>query len=178
MKRYVFLLKVADYDFMDKIVSLPIIHRHDDSYFLYAYTDDKSIAKRFQEERNMQYFKKEKIEIDPNDDPFDKRIYMELDNFQLNSSDYVHDVIMTEFEHDYITYESITDIIHDHIIDDCMYIYERVDLLLDRFKDILLSLDVFNICDPLPFKPDYVDEEFVECDYLEIFIKTFKEILK
>lgn len=34
------------------------------SYKLYAYTDDKEIAKRFEKERDMSYFIKKKIDVD------------------------------------------------------------------------------------------------------------------
>ena len=177
MKRYVFLLRIGDYDFMDKIVTLPRIDRHDDSYFIYAYTDNKKIAKQFEEERDMKFFKKEKLEIDPADDPFRKWIHLELDSYQLNSKNGIQEVIMTEYEHDFIIYESVTDIIHDHIIDDSTYFMSRIELLNEKYIEAVRLIDAFDICDPLPFEPDYIDEDFVTCDYHAIFQEIFKVIL-
>ena len=178
MKRYVFLLRIGDYEFMDKIVTLPTIHRHDNSYFIYAFTDDKSVAKQFEEERNMRFFKKEKLEINPDDDPFRKWIHLELNSYQLNNKDGIREVIMTEYENDYVIYESLTDIIHNYIIDDSEYFSSRVDLLKDKYIDALRFIDFFDICDPLPFAPDYIDEDFATCDYYTIFREIFKTILK
>ena len=178
MKRYVFLLRIGDYEFMDKIVTLPRIDRHDDSYFIYAFTDDKKIAKRFEEERDMKFFKKEKLEIVPDDDPFTKWIHLELDFYQLNSEGGIKEIVMTEFEHDYIVYESLTDIIHDYIIDDSEYFVSRMELLEQKYIDALQCIDAFDICDPLPFKPDYIDEDFTTCDYYAIFQDVFRVILK
>ena len=177
MKTYVFLLKYEMYEWVSKLIYLPVVQRDSNLYYFYAYTHNKSVMKEFVSTRNMDLFRVEKLEIE-SDGIFEKHISSLLDYYELNSDPEPKYVLMTENEHDYIIYESLSDVIRDNIIDDLYYFYDRVEILQTKFLEAISELDVLDLFNEmLPFSSNENTNKDL-CDYYKIFISVFGKLFK
>lgn len=111
MKLYCYFLpnkvyKFMDYDYIEELI--PIVYKGS-VQFLYAFADNKEIAKEFEKERNMDLFRKEIIKIDDDEkeiiDKFlSRHCLAELDYYSIPNDEENVNILMTQLENEIILY--------------------------------------------------------------------------
>lgn len=147
----------------------PIVRKGDNLYYLYAYTTDKKMAKKFRQTRNSSVrMVRSHVNEDECEKFMDKYGYLEINMYVLNQEN----LCITELEYDVLFYNSL-EFIHNELGEE--YIYDNFLRFKDEYVRAMydVGLDIFFAHQ----QDEPGDEEVDYLDYISIFSEIFYELL-